>query len=393
MLALLIVVDQAVFFEGSPLTYLFLPFLLWAAFRFGRRGTTTMTVMIAGIVTWGTVVHCGPFLRGTLNEALLFLQVFIGVCAITGLVLAAMLAERRQVTSRLADANRRLREQIADVEEAKLLADRGRQAAAALAADNARLYGAEQEARQRAETAAAEAEHANHAKSEFLAVMSHELRTPLNAVLGYTDLIAGEVVGPINKTQKAQLDRVRMSTQHLIALIDGVLGLARGDPDDREVQVTPIDACALSRQTAALLEEAAAAKGLRLDLSVPDGPHVIETDATKVRQILINLLANAIKFTDRGVVALTLCLGDSEVAFEVRDTGIGIAPEHHERIFEAFWQVDQSTTRRAGGTGLGLGVTRGLARQLGGDVTVASHLGRGSTFSVVLPVRPEVRAT
>jgi signal transduction histidine kinase len=303
------------------------------------------------------------------------------------MVLAAVLTERKQVAARLAEANRRLLDQIAEVVEAKLLADRGRQAAAALAGDNARLYAAEQEARMRAEVAAMDAERANHAKSEFLAVMSHELRTPLNAVVGYTDLMASEVVGPINETQRAQLARVRVSTQHLISLIEGVLALARGDTANEELNIEPVDACTLGRQSAALLEEAAAAKGLSFDLSVPGEPHLIETDATKVRQILINLLANAIKFTDRGAVALTMRPGTSHVAFEVRDTGIGIAPEHLERVFEPFWQVDQSTTRRAGGTGLGLGVTRGLARQLGGDVTLASEPGRGSTFCVILPVR------
>jgi signal transduction histidine kinase len=296
-----------------------------------------MTFIISGIATWGTILQRGPFVRGTLNDSLLFLQVFIGVFAVTSMVMAAVLGERAA-------------------------------------------------ARRRAEVAAGEAERANRAKTEFLAVMSHELRTPLNAVIGYADLLADEVVGPINETQRAHLGRVQASAQHLVSLIDGVLALARGDAVRDELHLELTDVCALGRQSAALLEAAAAAKGLRIDLAVPSEPQIIETDETKVRQILINLLSNAIKFTDRGAIGLTLQSSDGRVAFEVRDTGIGIAPEHHERIFEPFWQVDQSKTRRVGGTGLGLSVTRGFARLLGGDVTLASAPGRGSTFSVVLPV-------
>jgi signal transduction histidine kinase len=333
----LVAVGQIVFAGGYPLAYLLVPFLFWAAFRFGQRGASAMTFIISGIATWGTILQRGPFVRGTLNDSLLFLQVFIGVFAVTSMVMAAVLGERAA-------------------------------------------------ARRRAEVAAGEAERANRAKTEFLAVMSHELRTPLNAVIGYADLLADEVVGPINETQRAHLGRVQASAQHLVSLIDGVLALARGDAVRDELHLELTDVCALGRQSAALLEAAAAAKGLRIDLAVPSEPQIIETDETKVRQILINLLSNAIKFTDRGAIGLTLQSSDGRVAFEVRDTGIGIAPEHHERIFEPFWQVDQSKTRRVGGTGLGLSVTRGFARLLGGDVTLASAPGRGSTFSVVLPV-------
>jgi signal transduction histidine kinase len=342
----LVGVGEIVLLGGYPWVYLLVPFLLWGALRFGQQGAATMTFIIAGIATWGTIAERGPFVRGTLNDSLLFLGVFIGVFAVTSMVLAAVLTERQRG-------------------EARLL-----------------------EARRQAESAAALAESANRAKTEFLAVMSHELRTPLNAVIGYTDLVADEIDGPVNEAQRAHLARVQASSQHLISLIEGVLALARGDAVREELHVEAVDLRALGRQSAALLEAAAAAKGLRFDLSLPEQQQLIETDATKVRQILINLLSNAIKFTERGTVALTVSANARDVAFEVRDTGIGIAPEYHERVFEPFWQVDQSTTRRTDGTGLGLSVTRGFARLLGGDVTLASVPGRGSTFRVTLPVRP-----
>lgn len=387
LLILLAGISQVVFLSAYPLIYLLVPVLLWAAFRFGHRGAATMTVIIATIAAWSTILRRGPFVRGTLNESLLFLQAFTAVIALTSMALVAVLSERKRVEARLAESNDLLLAQIAIVREAKRSEERRRLAEAALASENARLYAAELDARRQAEAAAELAEAANRAKTSFLAVMSHELRTPLNAVIGYTDLIVGEFTGPINETQRAHLGRVRASAQHLIALVEGVLALARGDAVSEELHIEPLDACSLGRQSAALMEEAVVAKGLVLALDVPDTPHLIETDATRVRQILINLLSNAIKFTERGTIGLAVRPSAASVAFEVRDTGIGIASHHHEQIFEPFWQVDQSMTRRTGGTGLGLGVTRQLARLLGGDVAVASAPGSGSTFSVVLPVR------
>ena len=138
-------------------------------------------------------------------------------------------------------------------------------------------------------------------------------------------------------------------------------------------------------EVASVIEPMAAAKGLALEVHAPPAPLVVETDPGKLRQSLINLLSNAVKFTERGRVTLRASDDGEAVCFEVRDTGIGIAPEHQERIFEPFWQVRQSTTRVVGGTGLGLNVTRRLARMMGGDVTLASRVGEGSTFTLRLP--------
>jgi len=385
-LAALGVVARLAFFDDYPVTYLLAPFVLWSAFRFGQRGASTVTLLIAAAATWWTIVQRGPFVRGSLNESLLFLQVFVGVIAVMSMMVAAVLTERREAGAELATSNRILTEQIAVARDARLAEERGREAAAELAADNARLYTAESEARWRAEAAATEADRANRAKSEFLALMSHELRTPLNAILGYTDLLASEVVGPVTERQSVQLERVRASAQHLISLIEGVLTIARGDSLREELRIESIDSREIARESVALVEPAATTKGLRIVLSLPDEPHVIQTDATKARQILINLLSNAVKFTERGTIAVSLVREGHTQVFEVSDTGIGIAEAYHEWIFEPFWQVDQSTTRRVGGTGLGLGVARKLARLLSGDVILTSELGQGSTFRVLLPI-------
>jgi PAS domain S-box-containing protein len=249
----------------------------------------------------------------------------------------------------------------------------------AMAVDNARLHAAERRAR-------GEAEAANQAKSDFLAIMSHELRTPLTAVVGYTELLADEVVGPVNDTQRDHLARVRASSEHLLLLIEDILSFARIEAGREQARIEEFGLAALLEQAAVIVRPLAEKKGLDFALSGHDSRAVMRSDPQKVRQIVINLLANAVKFTNEGSVRLTARADGGRVAFEVADTGPGIAAEHLERVFDAFWQVDQRMTRKAGGTGLGLSVARQLARLLGGDVSARSTAGKGSIFTVDLPL-------
>jgi PAS domain S-box-containing protein len=249
----------------------------------------------------------------------------------------------------------------------------------AMAVDNARLHEAERRAR-------AEAEAANQAKSDFLAIMSHELRTPLTAVVGYTELLADEVVGPVNETQRDHLARVRASSEHLLMLIEDILSFARIEAGREQVRIEDFGLAALLEQAAVIVRPLVEKKGLAFSLAGHDSRAVMRSDPQKVRQIIINLLANAVKFTTAGSVRLQARVRDERVEFEVADTGPGIAREHLERVFDAFWQVDQRITRKAGGTGLGLSVARQLARLLGGDVSVRSVMGEGSVFTVDLPL-------
>jgi PAS domain S-box-containing protein len=249
----------------------------------------------------------------------------------------------------------------------------------AMAVDNARLHEAERRAR-------AEAEAANQAKSDFLAIMSHELRTPLTAVVGYTELLADEVVGPVNETQRDHLARVRASSEHLLMLIEDILSYARIEAGRELVRIEDFGLAALLEQAGVIIRPLAEKKALEFTLSGASLRAVMRSDPQKVRQIIINLLANAVKFTVKGSVRLGARVYDDRVAFEVADTGPGIAREHLDRVFDAFWQVDQRMTRKAGGTGLGLSVARQLARLLGGDVSVRSTLGEGSVFTVDLPL-------
>jgi PAS domain S-box-containing protein len=248
-----------------------------------------------------------------------------------------------------------------------------------MAVDNARLHEAERRAR-------GEAEAANQAKSDFLAIMSHELRTPLTAVVGYTELLSDEVVGPVNETQRDHLARVRASSEHLLMLIEDILSYARIEAGRELVRIEDFGLAALLEQASVIIRPLAEKKSLEFTLAGGNARAVMRSDPQKVRQIIINLLANAVKFTTKGSVRLGARVYDDRVAFEVADTGPGIAREHLDRVFDAFWQVDQRMTRKSGGTGLGLSVARQLARLLGGDVSVRSTTGEGSVFTVDLPL-------
>lgn len=232
---------------------------------------------------------------------------------------------------------------------------------------------------------------AAEAKSAFLAMMSHELRTPLNAIMGYTGLLADEVVGPINDTQREQLLRVQGQARHLLGLIEELLSLTRVEGGPGDMQFERVEPVALVEEVMAMLAPAAERKGLRLErhASTPLVPLV--TDADKVRQVLVHLLSNAVKFTAAGIVEAEVReVGEGAhraVEFIVRDTGPGIAPADLDRIFEPFWQGARSHAHRASGAGLGLPFARRMALLLGGDILVDSHQGEGSTFTLRLPAR------
>jgi signal transduction histidine kinase len=258
-------------------------------------------------------------------------------------------------------------------------------ARAALAIDNARLFAGAQRAQ-------ALAEASDRSKATFLATMSHELRTPLAAVIGYAELLADEISGPLTSLQRTQIARISASARHLLALIEEILTFARLDAGPERLAVELVHVPTLIREATALIEPSALTRGLALHVELPDSGPVVTTDPRRVRQVLLNLLGNAVRYTDSGTIAVTACATpDGGVSVSVADTGIGIAPENVERIFTPFTQLDQTFTRRAGGTGLGLSVARRLTHLLGGTLTVDSTVGVGSTFTLRLPPHaPEV---
>ena len=237
-----------------------------------------------------------------------------------------------------------------------------------------------------AETARRDAEAANRAKSEFLAVMSHELRTPLNAIDGYAELMELGIYGSLTEGQRAALARIRVSQRHLLGLINGVLNYSRIEAGAVRyaVEAVPIDETLAACE--ALTAPQARARGLTLHVARCDPALALRGDREKVQQIVLNLISNAVKFTDPGGrVDVGCTMHDGGATITVADTGRGIASHRVEQVFEPFVQVDSSHTRTQDGVGLGLAISRDLARGMGGDITVESSLGMGSIFRLTLP--------
>jgi PAS domain S-box-containing protein len=237
------------------------------------------------------------------------------------------------------------------------------------------------------ERARAAANAANEAKSHFLSTMSHELRTPLNAIGGYVQLMEMEVQGPITDAQRQSLDRITRSHRHLLRLVNDVLDLSRIEAGRMEYRIEEIELPIVVSSVLPMVEPQLAQAGLTLDTSIDAAPRA-RADREKTQQILINLLTNAVKFTPAGgrvAVRTRRDASDRLVLVDVSDTGIGLPAEKLASVFEPFVQVKSEQSRRAEGTGLGLAISRDLARGMGGDLTVSSRPGAGSTFTLHLP--------
>jgi signal transduction histidine kinase len=324
--------------DGGPLgqAYEFFPLLMWAAIRFGQRGAVTATLLVSAVAIAGTVLQHGPFLRPTLHESLLALQAFMGITGATFLVLGASVSERE-----------RAREQL----------------------------------RQARDVAAA----ANHAKAEFLAVMSHELRTPLNAIAGYAELLALGVSGPLTQKQSDSVRRIRSNQQHLLSLIDDVLSFAKIEAGASSITPRPISLCEELDSLQALLHPELVRRELTYIWSGCDPNLIVRADPVKLRQIMLNVLANAIKFTPpHGRIEVSALASGERVVICVSDTGVGIPGDKIDRVFEPFFQVQSGPTREYSGVGLGLTISRDFARAMGGDITVESEPGKGCVVTIEL---------
>jgi signal transduction histidine kinase len=253
------------------------------------------------------------------------------------------------------------------------------------------------------------AEAANRAKSLFLANMSHELRTPLTAILGYSELLQREEIYPGNGMFVHEVKAIWSAGQHLLALINNILDLSKIEADRLDIYLETFDIAGMIADVKITVQPLVEKRGNQLRVECSSDLGTMRADATRVRQVLFNLLSNAAKFTERGTITLRVSsefkvlsaelMQDGEIesmqhatrstqnwlVFEVSDTGIGIAPEYLPQLFEKFAQADSSTTRKYGGSGLGLAISRHLCRLMGGDITVASAPGQGTTFTVRLP--------
>jgi signal transduction histidine kinase len=229
---------------------------------------------------------------------------------------------------------------------------------------------------------------ANKVKTSFLASMSHELRTPLSAILGFADLLLTSSKEHLSARARESLERIKRNGEHLLSLINDVLDLAKAEAGRVEVRLAPVNVVLLARACVAEVESLRSGKNLRLGVDAGDAPADTMTDPQRVRQILINLLANAIKFTDEGEVIVQVRTTANEVQIAVRDTGIGIPAHAMKELFQDFHQLEAGDGRRYEGTGVGLALSRRLALALGGEIDARSRQGEGSTFTLVLPRIP-----
>ena len=318
-------------------TYLVFPALIFAALRFGQRGAVTAAFITTSIAVWATVAGHGPFARPVLYQGLFALQTFIAVATTTFLLLGAAVAEHQRSEEWL----RRAREI---------------------------------------------AEEANRAKSDLLAVISHELRTPLNAISGYVELLDMQIAGPVTERQRGYLTRIQNSQQHLLALLEDVLGFARLETGRLAVSLQPVMVYDAIVALEGMLELEMQKKRLTFDRPTPDPSLIARADPEKLRQILLNLLANGVKFTpEGGQITIGADRERDMVRVWVKDTGIGIPSDLIKNVFNPFYQVERGPTRKYPGMGLGLAIARDLARAMKGDVWLESTPGQGSTAWLALP--------
>ncbi|KUR72786.1 hypothetical protein AQZ52_06070 [Novosphingobium fuchskuhlense] len=233
------------------------------------------------------------------------------------------------------------------------------------------------------------AEEASKTKADFLANMSHELRTPLNAIIGYSQILQEDFEETGHSDYIEDLKRIESAGKHLLGLINDVLDLSKIDSGRMDLYLEAVVVSRLMDEVFSLTKPLATTRSNRLTFSVPDNLPILHTDFVKLKQCLLNLVSNACKFTDGGDIAVRAWAADDEIFFDVTDTGIGMTQAQTEKLFQPFTQADPSTTRQFGGTGLGLAITQRLCRHMGGDVSLESSPGVGSTFTIRLPVKLE----
>jgi signal transduction histidine kinase len=303
---------------------------------------------------------------------------------VDAVIRAVRLSHQREIAAArmaaLEESNHTLQAQARQLEHQT---NEARELAHELALTNEELRAVIAEARKAWEIADA----ANRTKAEFMAVMSHELRTPLNSIGGYVDLLEMELRGPLNDAQRSDLQRIRRSQQHLLGIINDILSFTRLEATQVKYEIIDVPVRSLLTDLEAMVSSLADAKSIEYVCDMPAGNTFARTDPDKLRQIMINLLSNAVKFTEvGGRIEVSCSVDERTVSIAVEDTGCGIPLDKFGAVFEPFIQLEGGLTRTSEGTGLGLAISRGLARAMGADLTLKSEVGKGSIFTLILPL-------
>ena len=371
VLSSLAIVTYFAFYKSQPIEYLLLPPLLWSAFRFGSRFTTSIVILVSMSASIATAHELGVFYDPQVDgQSVLLLQIFMGVLALTTMLVLAIVSENDRANLRLQRANIDLEQRVIDRTQ--------------------KLQTSEAKARE----LAIKAEAANQTKSIFIANMSHELRSPLNAIIGFSQLMLRTKDLPTDHYENA--NTINRSGDYLLTLINNILDLSKIEAGKTTLNIQSLDLYLLLDDIEDMLSLKASNVGLNLiferDINTP---RYITTDEIKLRQVLINLLGNAIKFTQVGTVCLKLMnvstndnsLNNSyTLHFSISDTGVGIAAEEIDNLFVSFAQA-QAGKEKQEGTGLGLALSRKFVQLMGGDISVTSELGKGTTFQFQIQVQ------
>jgi len=347
--------SQAMTGPNYPLAFLTLSILIWVAVRLGPRETVTAILLCAGIAIWGTLRGSGPFARINQHESLLLLQAFIAVIAVTALVLAVGVAERRRAEQELDELNQSLERRIQD----------------------------------RTSTLQATVEQLqefDRLKSAFVGVVSHELRTPLTSIMSLSENLLGELAGPLNEKQKHYASRIQFNADRLTRMLNELLNLSKIEAGKMELHPMVLSLQDLLDDLVEAFQPFAQRKSIIMDVGSMESIPKVRADRDKLYEVLANLLENAIKFTPSGgsVHIGAQIWDDRHIKMNVSDTGRGISEEHLPRIFDKFYRV-QPDSGHATGSGLGLAIAKGLVELHGGTLAVESAPGKGSHFSFTLP--------
>jgi PAS domain S-box-containing protein len=345
-LFLTVVICQLTFGRGYPVEYILLPLLTWAVFRFKKLAAALLLVIVSTIAIFATTHGSGPFVEANLNQSLIFLQSFVGVFAVTTLILSAVIGENERANARL---------KMANVELQKL----------------------------------------DQLKNEFLANTSHELRTPLNGIIGIAESLIDGATGELPQATRSNLALIVSSGRRLSNLVNDILDFSQLRHKTLELQLKPVDLHSITEVVLTLSRPLVGSKNLQLINAIPADLPPVQADENRLQQILHNLVGNAIKFTPSGTVEVKAelvtrdeqsSIPNSQIQITICDTGIGIPEDKLDRIFESFEQVEGSTSREYSGTGLGLAITKQLVELHQGKIKVESTIGQGSRFTFTLPI-------